>query len=187
MNLRASHPCLDFHSCSAPLRGTASREPPKAERGGFSPPSQEGGLKPALPAAATATDKTEPSASAKGNPSSKARLANIEHWIVIYQENWSFDGLYGKFPGADGLNRAAATIAQVDRNGRPLATLPDPSTDPSIPPGLPVRPYDLSQYVTVTGKTKDLVHTFYTEQLQIDNGYVRAQPWLDGRVRRLEQ
>ena len=35
----------------------------------------------------------------QATPPAKARLANIEHWIVIYQENWSFDGLYGKFPG----------------------------------------------------------------------------------------
>ena len=29
-----------------------------------------------------------------------AELGKIQHVIVIYQENWSFDGLYGKFPGA---------------------------------------------------------------------------------------
>jgi phospholipase C len=102
------------------------------------------------------------------------KLRNIDHWIVIYQENWSFDGLYGKFPGADGLNRAAAATAQVDKQGKPLAALPSPSTDPNIPPGLPVGPYDLSQYVPVASTTKDLVHAFYTEQLQIDNG--RLEP-----------
>jgi phospholipase C len=31
----------------------------------------------------------------------QAGLDKIQHVIVIYQENWSFDGLYGKFPGAD--------------------------------------------------------------------------------------
>jgi len=29
-------------------------------------------------------------------------LEKITHLIVIYQENWSFDGLSGRFPGADG-------------------------------------------------------------------------------------
>ena len=124
------------------------------------------------PVVAHAASKTDPAAPPKGNSSSQARLANIEHWIVIYQENWSFDSLYGKFPGADGLNNAAATVPQVDRAGRLLATLPDPSTDSNVPPGLPVRPYDLSQYLSLTGKTEDLAHRFYTEQLQIDNGYV---------------
>src|SRR5207245_11720068 len=32
-----------------------------------------------------------------------AGLEKVQHVIVIYQENWSFDSLYGKFPGADGL------------------------------------------------------------------------------------
>ena len=30
------------------------------------------------------------------------KLNEIKHIIVIYQENWSFDSLYGQFPGADG-------------------------------------------------------------------------------------
>jgi phospholipase C len=89
---------------------------------------------------------------------------------VIYQENWSFDGLYGKFPGADGLDQAAATVGQVDKFGKPLAVLPSPSSDPNIPSGLPVRPYDLAKYVSPASTTKDLIHAFYTEQLQIDNG-----------------
>ncbi len=101
-----------------------------------------------------------------------AKLAAIDHWIIIYQENWSFDGLYGKFPGAEGLKAAESAIPQVDKTGQALARLPDPSTDPNIPPGLAVRPYDLAQYVTITGKTNDLVHSFYVEQLQIDNGRI---------------
>ena len=38
-----------------------------------------------------------------GQPSG---LEKIQHVIVIYQENWSFDSLYGKFPGAEGLANA---------------------------------------------------------------------------------
>src|SRR5215831_15815610 len=33
-------------------------------------------------------------------------ITRIGHIIVIYQENWSFDSLYGLFPGADGLANA---------------------------------------------------------------------------------
>src|SRR5271169_5149825 len=94
------------------------------------------------------------------------RLAQIDHWIVIYQENWSFDSLYGNFPRADGLKNAAPTVPQVDRFGRRLVSLPELSSDPNIPPGLPVGPFDLSQYADLTTHTKDLVHQFYTEQLQ---------------------
>ncbi len=35
-------------------------------------------------------------------------LPQIDHFIVIYQENWSFDSLYPSFPGANGLANAAA-------------------------------------------------------------------------------
>jgi acid phosphatase len=99
-------------------------------------------------------------------------LAQIDHFVVIYQENWSFDSLYGDFPGANGLDNAegAGTIPQVDKSGNPLTTLPDPSTNPPVPGGLPVQPYDLSQYIAPTDHTNDLIHRFYHQQLQIDNG-----------------
>jgi phospholipase C len=29
------------------------------------------------------------------------KLRHIRHFVVIYQENWSFDSLYGLFPGAN--------------------------------------------------------------------------------------
>ena len=32
-------------------------------------------------------------------------LSNIDHIIVIYQENWTFDGLYGSFPGTNNLSQ----------------------------------------------------------------------------------
>jgi acid phosphatase len=49
-------------------------------------------------------------------------LQNIQHFVVIYQENQSFDGLYGSFPGANGIANASATsLNQVDRiTGLPL-------------------------------------------------------------------
>jgi len=53
-----------------------------------------------------------------------AGLEKIQHVIVIYQENWSFDGLYGKFPGADGLANAGERIRQM-KKGR--YALPDTS------------------------------------------------------------
>ena len=52
-------------------------------------------------------------------------LNRIEHIVVIYAENRSFDNLYGLFQGANGINNAApSTWTQTDRNGAPLATLP---------------------------------------------------------------
>ncbi|HZZ73238.1 MAG TPA: alkaline phosphatase family protein [Pirellulales bacterium] len=102
----------------------------------------------------------------------------VHHIIVIYQENWSFDGLYGKFPGANGLENAKATAKQTDRRDRPYQVLPQPlDTDwsPPIPDrrfplDLPVGPFDLSKFVKPEDKTGDLIHRFYREQYQIHGG-----------------
>src|SRR5881396_11639 len=72
-------------------------------------------------------------------------LGQVNHLIVIYQENWSFDGLYGKFPGANGLDNAGPAVQQVDKNGKPYATLPKPDT--GVPANLPVQPFDLGLYI----------------------------------------
>src|SRR5216683_1015442 len=49
-------------------------------------------------------------------------LEKINHIVVIYQENWSFDSLYGKFPGANGLAQSSSTsLNQTDRFDQPLS------------------------------------------------------------------
>src|SRR5580765_7356482 len=48
----------------------------------------------------------------------------IDHIIVIYLENRSFDHLYGQFPGAEGLDNAGDTTIQIDVNGNPYDVLP---------------------------------------------------------------
>ena len=56
----------------------------------------------------------------------------VQNIVVIYAENRSFDNLYGNFPGANGLSAVvdssgkptSAYVAQVDRDGSALATLP---------------------------------------------------------------
>src|SRR5258708_3224704 len=105
-------------------------------------------------------------------------LQKINHIVVIYQENWSFDGLYGKFPGVNGLDQAAATTPQVDKSGTPYTTLPQPLNtgfspavpDPRFPADLPVQPFDTQKYHGVNQLTGDLVHRYYQEQYQIDGG-----------------
>ena len=115
-------------------------------------------------------------ATASRTPSS---LGAVEHVIVIYQENWSFDALLGKFPGANGLaNASAASIAQTDKAGRPYATLPPsidtrpspPVPDARIPASLPVAPFDLAPYVPATSRSGNPIHRFYQQQLQINGG-----------------
>jgi len=102
--------------------------------------------------------------------------SSIQHVVVIYQENWSFDGLYGTFPGANNLDAASATIPQIDKlTGAALTSLPQPldgsgKPDPDFPAGLPVAPYAMSKFITPSKLTGDLVHRFYQQQSQIDGG-----------------
>ena len=79
-------------------------------------------------------------------PAERTGLARIEHVIVIYAENRSFDNLYGLFPGANGITNATpAQYTQVDRDGKPLPHLPPvwkgKSADPAFPTDLPNRPF----------------------------------------------
>ena len=105
-------------------------------------------------------------------------LDPINHWIVLYQENWSFDGLYGDFPGANGLANAGDTVKQVDKNGMAYATLPQPidttltppAPHPRFPADMAVQPYDAAKYVQADDRTGDLVHKYYQEQYQINGG-----------------
>jgi phospholipase C len=113
-------------------------------------------------------------------------IDRINHVVVIYQENWSFDGLFGTFPGANGLANAGDTVKQTDRDGRPYATLPPsidnrerpPAPDPRIPAGLPVAPFNLGLYVKAEDTAGNPVHRFYHQQYQINGGKMdRFIPW----------
>ena len=105
-------------------------------------------------------------------------IHRIGHVIVIYQENWSFDGLFGKFPGANGLDNAGATVRQVDKSGRPYSTLPPsidnrttaPVVDSRIPADLPVAPFDLAKYIRPDETSGNPLHRFYQQIQQIDGG-----------------
>jgi phospholipase C len=96
----------------------------------------------------------------------------LQHLVVIYLENRSFDNLYGEFPGANGLwegRRKARRFPQIDSSGTPYDTLPEVAGS-LIPVNLPNRPFGIEQYVPATVPTIDLVHRFYQEQVQIDHG-----------------
>ncbi len=100
-------------------------------------------------------------------------IDHIRHVIVIYQENWSFDGLYSSFPGADGFPDGTP-VTQLDRTtGAALSSVPQPvngGPDHRFPGPLPVAFYDLSHFVTNDQLTGDIIHRYYHEQLQIANG-----------------
>jgi phospholipase C len=53
-------------------------------------------------------------------------LNDIQTVVVIYMENWSFDGLFARFPGANGISKATpAQFTQRDRDGSVLPGLPE--------------------------------------------------------------
>jgi phospholipase C len=106
-----------------------------------------------------------------GAAGSSGGLAGINHLVVIYQENRSFDNLYGQFPGANGISSASSTATtQVDlATGQPYTCLPQTDSH-LIGTCLPNQPFDITQYVPADQKTRDLVHRFYQEQVQIDGG-----------------
>lgn len=125
--------------------------------------------------AANAVGTPTPAPTATPAPSLQSTIRNV---VVIYQENWSFDALYGSFPGANGLaNATPATTAQIDKfTGAPITTLPQPlingAPDPNFAgvKGKPVAPYSAISYIQPAQLTGDIVHRFYQEQGQIDGG-----------------
>src|SRR5258708_32237720 len=89
----------------------------------------------------------------------QAGKTRLKHIIIVYMENWSFDSLYGQFPGANGLSNATSAAPQVDKTGKVYDTLPAPlnsnkkddkgvySVDARIPANLPNKPYAIDPYV----------------------------------------
>ena len=71
---------------------------------------------------------------ARQSTRSASPLARIDHVVVIYQENHSFDNLWGGWPGVDGLTNAAGRSRQVGQDGRPLACLAQVDVNLASPP-----------------------------------------------------
>jgi acid phosphatase len=63
------------------------------------------------------------------------QLRKINHIVVIYEENHSFDNLYGGWEGVNGLQNAdAAHTTQVDQNGQPYSCLLQNDVNLTSPP-----------------------------------------------------
>jgi len=136
-------------------------------------------------------------------PGPDPQLRPIKHIIVVYQENWSFDSLYGLFPGANGLaNASAASLNQTDRFDHPLSgqigqpfdlvsgsvalTTPPQPIDNNVSPAVidnrftaglnTLLPYNVLTHSTLqpTDRTGDIVHRYWHEQSQINGG---AMDW----------
>ena len=55
-------------------------------------------------------------------PAAANRSKHINHVVVVYEENHSFDNLYGGWEGVDGLNDADAGAHDAGRSDRHART-----------------------------------------------------------------
>ena len=145
---------------------------------GGSPQAAYPNVAPATAAAVRATSAPAAAPAVTAAPATMSGLNKINHVVVLYQENWSFDSLYGEFPGANGVSDDGPAVRQLDKQNQPYATLPQPkdtnlkpvAADSRFPANLPVRPFDIDQYVAPNQLIGDLTQRFYQEQQQIDGG-----------------
>src|ERR1700722_910126 len=146
--------------------------------------------------AACANKDLRPSAGG-GDAATRALRAKIDTVVVIYAENRAFDNLYGNFPGARGLGEVVdrdgrplpAYVPQIDRDGSVLAALPPtwggvtasgitPVVTETQSAGLPNAPFSIEHAfaaqsdvtLSTSTVTRDLVHKFFENQMQIDGG-----------------
>lgn len=138
------------------------------------------------------------------------RLARINHVVVIYQENHSFDNLYGGWEGVRGLGLATPShTVQVSQAGTPYDCLlqndvnltspplsvscTDSTTGTTFTSHFDNQPFTIDRFIPPSattcpppgvfapngvlngsglpgGCTRDLVHRFYQEQYQLNDG-----------------
>ncbi|WP_226911402.1 acid phosphatase [Gallaecimonas mangrovi] len=124
----------------------------------------------------------------KATAPASADLSKIDNVVVIFGENRSFDNLYGLFPGANGIANSLKqeNYKQLDRTGRHAPAFLPPAwgglTGPGVTPviteemteRLPNVPFQINDpggfNLGVNVRTRDLVHRFYQNQMQIDDG-----------------
>jgi acid phosphatase len=140
-------------------------------------------------------------AAAAGNNDKGAKeLAKVNHLVVIYEENHSFDNLYGGWEGVNGLAAADEQhTTQLSQAGSPFSCLLQNDVNLVATTGgtcvLPNTWFTIDTYIPASAKTcpppgafyangipegtggalaggctRDIVHRFYNEQFQIDGG-----------------
>jgi acid phosphatase len=125
-----------------------------------------------------------------GTAANDAAVRSIDTVVVIYAENRGFDTLYGLFPGADGVpgvnpSSRGRYVPQTDVDNAQLPVLP-PTWGGVTAAGqarvmtqaqsanLPNQPFQIDgkNGLALDGSiiTRDLVHRFYNNQMQINGG-----------------
>ncbi|WP_041741024.1 acid phosphatase [Collimonas fungivorans] len=118
-------------------------------------------------------------------------MNNIQNVVVIFAENRGFDNLYGLFPGANGIpgvnpTSASSYVPQKDFDGSTLPVLPPTWGGMTLAgqstvitqaqsANLPNKPFQIDDVnspiaMSSTVITRDLVHRFFNNQMQINGG-----------------
>lgn len=98
-------------------------------------------------------------------------IKKINHVVVIYMENHSFDNLWGEFEGADGLAGASReSILQLNENDKPYEFLPDIPRSSAFPSNLPNDVFNIDQYIPSDKETPNPTHLYYHQIMQINGG-----------------
>src|SRR3954469_7334038 len=85
--------------------------------------------------------------------SAAGRMDRIKHIVVIYEENHSFDNLYGGWPRVNGLDDApTARTRQVDQAGAPYSCLQQNDVNLATHPctAFPNRPFVIDDFIPPT-------------------------------------
>lgn len=99
--------------------------------------------------------------------------SHIDHIIIVYLENRSFDNLFRGFDGADTSDHPKEPYAlQRDRNGTVYVQIPmgEEGQKLGFPKSVANEPFLLDQTVSQKEIIPDMVHRFYQNQLQINGG-----------------
>lgn len=99
--------------------------------------------------------------------------SKIDHIIVVYLENRSFDNLFRGFEGADTSDHPTKPFAlQSDRTGNVYVRLNmgEEAQKLGFPSTIANEPFLLDQIVSQEAVIPDMVHRFYQNQLQINHG-----------------
>lgn len=99
--------------------------------------------------------------------------AQINHIIVVYMENRSFDNLFRGFDGADTSDHPNIPYGvQLDAAGKGALALAMgmEGVKAGLPQTLPNAPFLLDRFIPQNGMIPDMVHRFYENRLQINGG-----------------
>src|SRR5580698_8738628 len=92
------------------------------------------------------------------NPLACSQLTDIEHVVILIQENRSFDHYFGSYRGVRGFSDQSMTFQQ-----------PDPANTTSAPVGK-LLPFHLDTFTTNAACTHDISHDWVPQHQSWDNG-----------------